>query len=104
MVETVIIDHDKPEMEPIVMQSGWSFVVTRTGDDPEIRQLLIGNVNLESVFQTLGIAVNTAMKSVEKETGIPRFMMLSDLLDGLLSRDMDIKEMINGQSETVQDE
>lgn len=104
MVETVIIDHDKTEMEPIVMQSGWSFVVTRTGDDPEVQQLLIGNANLQSVFHTLGLAVNALMKSVEKESGTPRFMMLSDLLDGLLDRDMDIKGMINDISETVQNE
>lgn len=104
MVETVIIDHEKPEMEPIVIQSGWSFVVTRTGDDPEVRQLLIGNANLQSVFRTLGLAVSALMESAEKESGIPRFMMLSTFLDGLADRDKDIKEMMNGQSGTVQNE
>ena len=104
MVETVIIDHDKPEMEPIVMQSGWSFVVSRTGDDPEVQQLLIGNANLQSVFRTLGLAVGALMEIADKESGITRLMMLSDFLDGLADHDKDIKRMINGQSKTVQDE
>ena len=104
MVETVIIDHDKPEMEPIVIQSGWSFVVTRTGNNPEVRQLLIGNVNLHSVLHTLGLAVNSLMKSVEKESGVPLSMMLSDLLDGLDAHYEELKEMANGQSGTIQDE
>ena len=103
MVETVIIDHDT-EMEPIVLQSGWSFVVTRTGNNPEVRQLLIGNVNLHSVFHTLGLAVNTLMESAEKESGVPRSMMLSDLLDGLIAYNKDLKEMINDKSGTVQNE
>ena len=74
------------------------------GDDPEARQLLIGNANLKSVFRTLGLAVSALMESAEKESGIPRFMMLSTFLDGLADRDKDIKEMMNGQSKTVQDE
>ena len=101
MIETVIIDHDT-DTEPIVLQSGWSFVVARTGDDPDVWQLLIGNANVKSVCRTLGLAFNALMKSFEKESGVPRFMMLHELLDGAL--DEDIKEMINGQSETVQNE
>ena len=104
MIETVIIDHDNSEMVPIVLQSGWSFVVARTGDDTEARQLLIGNANLKSIFRTLGLAVGALMESVEKNSGSPRFMMLSTFLDGLDDRDKDIKEMINDQSGTVQNE
>ena len=104
MVETVIIDHDIPEMEPIVIQSGWSFVVTRTGDGPEVRQLLIGNANLKSVFRTLGLAVNALMESAEKESGVPRFIMLSELLDSLVDYNKDLKEIINDKSGTIQDE
>ena len=104
MIETVIIDHDIPEKEPIVIQSGWSFVVTKTGNNPEVHQLLIGNANLQTVFRTLGLAVNTMMESVEKESGVPRFMMLADLLDGLAAYNKELKEMINGQSGTIQDE
>ena len=98
MVETVIIDHDM-EMEPIVLQSGWSFVVARTGDDPEVRQLLIGNANIKSMCRTLGLAFNALMKGIEKESGIPRFLMLHELLDGML--DKDFKEMMNGQSDSI---
>lgn len=91
-------------MEPIVIQSGWSFVVTRTGDNQEVRQLLIGNADLKSVFRTLGLAFNTFMESVEKESGIPQFMMLSTFLDSLVAYNKDLKGMINDKPKTVQDE
>lgn len=104
MIETVIIDHDKPEMEPFVIQSGWSFVVTRTGDNPEVRQLLIGNADLKSVFRTLGLAFNTFMESVEKESGIPQFMILSTFLDSLFAYNKGLNGMINDKPKTVQDE
>lgn len=83
MVETVIIDHDKPEMEPIVIQSGWSFVVTRTGNNPEAHQLLIGNVNLRTVFRTLGIAIDTLMEDIRKQQGIPKSLLFKEFLEGM---------------------
>lgn len=114
MLETVIIDHDT-EKEPIVMHSGWSFIVTRTGNNPEARQLLIGNVNLRTVFRTLGIAIDVTMENIRKQHGVPKSLMFKEFLEGMeehiepnalsildLVRKMEEKE--NNEEDSIQNE
>ena len=114
MVETVITDHDT-ETEPIVIQSGWSFVVARTGDNPEAHQLLIGNVNLRTVFRTLGIAIDALMEDIRKQQGIPKSLMFKEFLEGMeeriepnilsfLDRVRKMEEKENNEEDSVQNE
>lgn len=87
MIETVIINHDRPEEEPFVRTSDWIFAITGdNGEGSKANASLIGTVGPET-FAYVGKGIRDLADIYSTDKGISRRILLGALMEGLLDEE-----------------
>ena len=81
MVETVIINHKMPEMEPVVINSRYIFTIAEGNEG--IQTNLMGDISNHS-FASMGQGIRTMLDMFSKDKGIKRSDIFGWFMEGFL--------------------
>ena len=81
MIETVIINHNKPEMEPVVINSRSIFTIAE--GDAGIQTNLIGNISNHS-FAFMGQGIRNILDMFSNNKGVKKSDIFGWFMEGFL--------------------
>ena len=84
MVETVIIDQDKPENDPSVFIGDWSLAITRKEEQQLTMVHFGGDVRFDDAFSYIGNAIKTTMIDISEKYPIPLDVLIDSFMKGMM--------------------